>query len=278
MTSQMDKPQTAKPKATSDHDPQSDVSASGPHSTGQKFLDNVKSELPFFLGVLGVVFTFRLLFFGMNYIPSESMQPALEVGDRIVVNKFVYGYSRHTVPFSLAPKFPGQNGRIFGRTPKRGEVVTFKNPLQDNKIFIKRVVGLAGDTVQYRGGSLFVNGINVSRTKIANFDYRSYRGGVLNVTHYEEKLDDGKSYEIFEQSDGDFADNTPIFEVPEGHIFVMGDNRDNSIDSRYLERGVGYLPIENLLGRADRILFSTYRCKKAEGLRCAKRGLFKAIN
>ncbi len=241
------------------------------------FWDNLRAELPFFLCVLGVVFTFRLLFYGMNYIPSESMQPALEVGDRIVVNKFIYGYSKHTVPFSLAPSFPGKNGRVFGRPPKRGEVVTFKNRLQDNKIFIKRVVGLPGDKVQYKNGRLFLNGENVTREKIANFDYRSYRGGVLNVTEYTQKLDDGTNYNIFEQSDQDFADNTREFIVPEGHLFVMGDNRDNSIDSRYLDRGVGFMPIEYLLGRAERVLFSTYRCKKTQGLRCAKRGFFSKI-
>ncbi len=246
-------------------------------STGGKLWNSFKTEAPFFLMVLGAVFTFRLFFFGMNYIPSESMQPALEVGDRIVVNKLIYGYSRHSFPFSFAPEFPGENGRLFGRTPKRGEVITFKNPLQNNTVFIKRVIGIPGDRVQYRGGRLLLNGKPAGREKTNNYTYRAHKGYVTQVTVYTEMLNDEASFPIYEVSNNERLDTTEEFLVPDGHLFVMGDNRDNSTDSRAMKTGVGFLPIENVLGRADRVLFSTYRCKKTTGLHCAKRKFFGAI-
>jgi len=253
-------------------------SGTTPQSTSRisGFWAGLKDELPFFVLVIGGIVSFRVFLFDMNYIPSESMQPALEVGDRIVVNKFAYGYSRYTVPFGLLPSIGGEDGRLFGSVPDRGDVITFKHP-RTGVIFIKRVVGLPGDRIQYAGGRLFVNGEAAPREKITNFDYRAHKGGVVNVDVIREELPDGTDYQIFERFSDATLDNAGPFVVPEGHVFVMGDNRDNSVDSRNLRSGVGYLPLENIVGRADRVLFSTYRCKRETDLHCAKRHLFGAI-
>jgi len=278
---QTDLPGKESQQAKSGDQAKTNSQTQGEHQTKDNSLFNqlihiIKVEAPFFITVLGIMAIFRIFIFDMNYIPSESMQPALEVGDRIVVNKFAYGISRHTIPFSLAPSFPGKNNRLFGSVPKRGDVITFKHP-KTNVIFIKRVIGLPGDTVQYQGGRLYIDNQAIPRQKIENFTYQAYKAGPVTVDFYTESLDNGKKVDIFERYDEGRGDDTAAFTVPEGHLFVMGDNRDNSIDSRFLGDGVGFLPIEKVLGRADRILFSTYKCKKIEGLRCAKRGFFKAI-
>ena len=237
----------------------------------------VKAELPFFVMIVAGIFAFRGLVYTMNYIPSESMQPTLEVGDRIVVNKLAYGYSGHSVMFSLTDRLPGKFGRLFGSLPKRGDVITFKHP-RSGEVYIKRVIGLPGDIVQYNGGQLYLNGERQVREKISTIEYRQYKGGLKKADHYRELIDSDHSHEIFEYSDNAFLDNAGPFTVPEDNVFVMGDNRDNSIDSRAMTvEGVGFLPVERILGRAERVLYSTYRCKKVAGLRCAKRKFFMPI-
>ena len=185
-------------------------------------------------------------------IPSGSMIPTLLIGDYLFVSKYSYGYSRHSMPFSIGPG----GGRIFERMPERGDVVVFKKPPEAKIDYIKRVVGLPGDRIQVKGGILFINGTPVERQRIEDFIERDRDGNIFRALQYIETLPNGKKHRIIE-SHGDTgpADNTPEYKVPEGHYFMMGDNRDNSADSRFLSE-VGYVPAENLVGRAEVLFFS----------------------
>jgi signal peptidase I len=183
-------------------------------------------------------------------IPSGSMIPTLLVGDYLFVSKFSYGYSRHSMPFS--PNL--FEGRIFGRMPERGDVAVFKLPRDNVTDYIKRIVGLPGDRIQVRGGILHVNGQAVRRESLGPFTVEG-DGPRITVRRYRETLPGGRAHEILEMQDDGGFDNTPEFLVPAGHVFVMGDNRDNSLDSRAMG-AVGFVPLENLLGRAEIIFFS----------------------
>jgi signal peptidase I len=216
------------------------------------------------------VLIFRTFIFSTFSIPSESMLPRLMVGDYLFTEKWPYGFSRASVPFDL-PLF---QGRIFAHDPERGDIVVFKHPL-DRVDYIKRVIGLPGDTVQVKGGVLYLNGEAVKKQRIADFvepigphnlcriaPFRSVDGKGTPVCRYprfRETLPGGRSYEVL-----DFGttpqDNTEAVVVPEGRLFLMGDNRDNSEDSRFpaaAGEGVGLVPEENLVGRAAVIAFST---------------------
>lgn len=183
-------------------------------------------------------------------IPSGSMIPTLLVGDYLFVSKFSYGYSRHSMPFS--PNL--FEGRIFGRMPDRGDVAVFKLPRDNATDYIKRIVGLPGDRVQVRNGVLHLNGAAVRRESLGPFTVEG-DGPRITVRRYREILPGGRIHEILEMQDDGGFDNTPEFLVPAGHVFVMGDNRDNSLDSRAMGV-VGFVPLENLLGRAEIIFFS----------------------
>ena len=184
-------------------------------------------------------------------IPSGSMKPTLLVGDYLFVSKFAYGYSQHSFPFSL-PLF---QGRLFGELPERGDVAVFKLPSDNRTDYIKRIIGLPGDRIQVRNGVLYVNGAPAERTRLENFyDDDGTSNGAL--TRYRETLPDGgPSYAVLDLVARGSLDNTQVYEVPEGHVFAMGDNRDNSLDSRV--DNVGFIPIENLIGRAEILFFST---------------------
>ncbi len=190
-------------------------------------------------------------------IPSGSMKPNLLVGDFIFVSKYSYGYSRHSLPFSLGDK-NGKffSGKYFSKIPKRGDIVVFKTPENNSTDYIKRVIGLPGDTVKIINGDLFVNGSKIFRKKIDHFiDTDSNQILIDNGRRrqYLEYFFD-KEINILDIKDYTFADNTNEFFVPENNIFVMGDNRDNSQDSRFST--VGYIPLENVIGKAQFIFFS----------------------
>jgi signal peptidase I len=185
-------------------------------------------------------------------IPSGSMMPTLEVGDYLFVHKPSYGYSRHSFPFSLAPL----EGRILAKEPRRGDVIVFKLPLNTRIDYIKRVVGLPGETIQVRNGRLYINGQLVPREAVGMKTVNADEGGGTAMMEYIETLPGGIMHPIYEESDDQPLDNTEVYTVPEDHYFFMGDNRDNSQDSRVTHM-VGPVPFENIVGRADFIFFST---------------------
>ncbi len=183
-------------------------------------------------------------------IPSGSMKPTLLIGDYLFVSKYAYGYSRHSFPWSLAPF----DGRILGSPPERGDVVVFKTPADNSTDYIKRVIGLPGDRIQVTNGELFLNGKLVQRERIGKQTERGIFGDEVTHIVYEETLPGGRRHLIMEATDTGRYDNTRVFTVPDGHFFAMGDNRDNSEDSRSPQ--VGPVPFENLVGRAEIIFFS----------------------
>ncbi|TNE37454.1 MAG: signal peptidase I [Alphaproteobacteria bacterium] len=184
-------------------------------------------------------------------IPSESMLPTLKIGDFLFVSKFSYGYSRHSFPFSFAPI----SGRIFGELPERGDVAVFKKPIGDPVDYIKRIMGLPGDRLQMINGVLHINGKPVKRERVEDYVDRDRYGNVRRIAQYRETLDNGKTYLTLDENVQGLMDNTDVYVVPAGHVFAMGDNRDNSQDSRFLNH-VGYVPVENLVGRAEIIFMS----------------------
>ncbi len=193
----------------------------------------------------------RIFFYQPFNIPSGSMKQTLLVGDYLFVSKLSYGYSKYSF-FGLGPF----DGRIFAETPKRGDVAVFKLPRDNETDFIKRVVGLPGDTIQMRGGVLFINGTAVPKERAGSFQTRDEYGRLVEIPRFRETLPNGVEYFVLDEKPNGPDDNTRLFEVPEGHYFMMGDNRDNSTDSRVAWGGVNYVPYENLVGRADVVFFS----------------------
>lgn len=187
-------------------------------------------------------------------IPSGSMIPSLLVGDYLFVSKYSYGYSRHSLPYSL-PLF---DGRIFNDAPERGDVVVFKLPRDGRTDYIKRVIGLPGDKIQVKEGQLHINGDPVPRKRIEDYIRRDPSGTAHRFARYIETLPGGVEHPIIEISDNHPYDNTGTFLVPPGHYFMMGDNRDSSTDSRAMdgETRVGFIPSENLVGRAEILFYS----------------------
>jgi len=202
------------------------------------------------LAVLLALFI-RTFFFEPFNIPSGSMLPTLQIGDYLFVSKTSYGYSRHSFPFGIADF----KGRIMDSDPERGDVIVFKLPTNTSIDYIKRLVGMPGDTVQVKRGRLYINGEMVDREPVGMQRVEAAEGGHETIMEYIEMLPGGVMHRIYEESDSERLDNTPEYTVPDGHYFMMGDNRDNSQDSRVKEL-VGFVPHDNLVGRAEILFFS----------------------
>ena len=209
------------------------------------WLDTIKTL--FIAGLIAI--SFRSVIAEPFNIPSGSMIPTLLVGDYLFVSKFSYGYSRHSFPFSAAPI----SNRVMASMPERGDVAVFRLPSNVSVDYIKRVVGLPGDRIQVKRGILHINGQAVERRLVGNGNIASGQTSLV-TQRYEEVFPDGHTHIIQEVSDNQVFDNTPEFTVPEGHYFMMGDNRDNSRDSR--SSSVGFVPFENFIGRAEFLFFS----------------------
>ena len=203
-----------------------------------------------------IALVLRVLLFQPFTIPSASMEPNLSEGDYIVVSKWSYGYSKHSIPFS-PPIF---SGRIMlpmvSQEPQRGDIVVFKLPRDNDTDYIKRLIGLPGDRIQMIDNVLFINGVALPNVEMRREDVQNLYG-TQTVILQRETLPEGRQINIQDWGPGSMSDNTPLFEVPAGHYFMIGDNRDNSQDSRFDQySGVGYVPAENLIGKAEIILFS----------------------
>jgi signal peptidase I len=209
-------------------------------------IENIKTL--FFALVIAVII--RSLFFQPFYIPSSSMEPTLLIGDRIFVKKYSYGYSKHSFPFSP----PFFSDRIFNNPPNYGDLVVFKTPADNRTDYIKRLIGMPGDTIQFINGKLFLNKSEILRSKVN--DKYNIRCGLFspNVNAFKETLPNGKEYIAVYNKLGTYK-NSDEYKVPENYFFFLGDNRDCSKDSRYLS-SVGYVSRENLVGKASLIFFS----------------------
>ena len=223
------------------------VPVKAPEKKGESWVETLKT----IVYALLIALVIRTLFIQPFNIPSGSMENTLLVGDYLFVEKFAYGYSRFSLPFGyvLPPV-----GRIFGSAPQRGDVVVFKLPSDESTDYIKRVIGLPGDRIQMLNGQLYLNDKPIPKVRVADYIETDEFGVAHHVPRYRETLPGGKSYYVLDRDPDGALDNTDVYTVPPDHYFMMGDNRDNSDDSR---ADVGYVPAENLVGKAELIFFST---------------------
>ena len=217
-------------------------------------LNGWAAQLKSILLALGFVLIVRTVLAEPYTVPSPSMVPTLLVGDELIASKYPYGYGKYSSPIGLMPDF---SGRVFGKPPERGDVIVFRLPRDPSTNYVKRLIGLPGDRIQMKQGRLYINDAIVARRAVGPFA-GDVGGRAMPATLYIETLPGGREHEIVEISDIERYDDTPLFVVPPRHYFMMGDNRDNSLDSRIAaaDGGVGLVPEENLVARADVVLLS----------------------
>jgi signal peptidase I len=222
-------------------------------TSGAKTESGVGETIRVVIHALLIALVIRTFLFQPFNIPSGSMKATLLVGDYLFVSKYSYGYTHYSIPFS-PPLF---SGRILGSEPSRGDVVVFRLPKDTTTDYIKRVIGLPGDRIQMKEGLLYINDTPVKRERLSDFIGEDPCGSdaTARVKRWKETLPNGVSYESLDCVDNGFYDNTNVYTVPSGNFFMMGDNRDNSTDSRVLSQ-VGFVPFENIVGRAQMIFFS----------------------
>ena len=216
-----------------------------------RIVENIKTV--FYALVIALII--RSFLFQPFYIPSSSMEPNLLIGDRLFVSKYSYGYSHHSLPFS--PKI--YDKRVLAKTPDRGDVIVFKTPADNRTDYIKRLIGLPGDTIQIIDKNLYINNVKIKKEKMKNLTNINCGDKIINANFFEETLPNGKKYMAVYRNKGTMM-NTDKFIVPENHYFFMGDNRDCSKDSRFLT-SVGYVNFNNLVGKAQLIFFSNEKRK-----------------
>ncbi|HRI99448.1 MAG TPA: signal peptidase I [Hyphomonas sp.] len=275
----------------------SEIDAPASEVAPQTTWEKVKRELKEWGATLAIVAPVFLLFTGLLYeqrvIPSESMVPSLEVGDRVAVAKFAYGYGRYSLPLSIGRYLPLGEGRFFPGVPKRGEVVVFEHTHSD-RVMIKRVIGLPGDTVQILNETLIINGEPVASEFVRSVRYVPNGEAVIDQAQEWRETVGDISWLTHRGLRGRRVADTVLFVVPEGHLFLIGDNRNNSYDSRELsghcpdlngvvdragcpprgkqdDASIGFVPLDHLIGRADTVLLTFHRCKLLDGEECKKR-------
>lgn len=245
------------------------------------------------------LFLFTFFGFEQRVIPSESMIPNLQVGDRVMVNKFAYGFSRYSMPWGLDRIIPLGEGRVFAKLPERGDVIVFMHP-HFRRVMIKRLVGLPGDRIQVRDEQLYLNDIAIPSEYVRDMSYIPHNARFPRATRELLETHGEKSFLVHQWQPNRDGDNTPIFVVPEGHFLFMGDNRDNSIDGRFIsghcpavngvisEAGctprisldrasIGFVPFDNLIGKGVTVAWTTKRCQKGPGLACPPKRVWKGL-
>ena len=225
--------------------------------------------------VLALFLGIQTVAFASFHIPSESMAPTLAVGDRVLVTKYAYGYSKNSVAFNLGGFLPDTKGRLFQRMPKRGDIVVFKHT-QDSKTMIKRVIGLPGERISMKNGRLYLNREAVPISEIRDYTFTSRQGRQVAVREYKETLPGGLKHDILEIRNNGQFDNMAEIVVPQGHLFMMGDNRDMSSDSRN-RAGLSTVPVTNLMGKAVIITYSLKNCGKRNPDICNSSRLLKRL-